>query len=320
MAQRDELCPISLGQSKSLNKRKNQAWFWDSLAGEWQRLTSSPRPGMTLLLSAVDGGYDPELGFFANSKKRVEPVSVREQDKQNQHETYGDDWRSHTNIPVFLHDHLSHVADEARALCTSLGELVHVNPIVRAARWHDVGKAHEVFNETMHRCPEAPDGLLAKTNCGGKIRHSRGYFRHELASALAWLAHHDDPTTPNVEVDLIAYLIAAHHGKVRMSIRAMPAEKPAPNNARFARGIREGDQLPALNFDSENIPETELKLALMEIGEGEQGRSWTARTLALLEEFGPFCLAWMETLVRLADWRASAKEQDSQYPEMANNG
>lgn len=319
LAQRDELCPISLGQSKNLTKRRNQAWFWDSLAGEWQKLDSSPRAGMTLLLSTLDGGYDPELGFFTDSKEPVEPVSIREQSQQNQHEIYGDDWRSRTHIPVFLPEHLSHVADEAKSLCSSLGELVHVNPIVRAARWHDIGKTHEVFDQTMHRCPEAPEGLLAKTNCGGKIQHSRRYFRHELASALAWLAHHDDPKTQNVEVDLIAYLIAAHHGKVRMSIRAMPDEKPAPNNARFARGIWEDDQLPALDFDGERISDTELKLALMEIGEGEQGRSWTARTLALLEEHGPFRLAWLETMVRLADWRASAKEQNKQYPEMANN-
>jgi CRISPR-associated endonuclease/helicase Cas3 len=47
----------------------------------------------------------------------------------------------------------------------------------------------------------------------------------------------------------------------------------------------------------------------MELGEGEQGPSWTERSLKLLDEHGPFCLAWLETLVRLADWRASAAEQ-----------
>ena len=45
------------------------------------------------------------------------------------------------------------------------------------------------------------------------------------------------------------------------------------------------------------------------IGEGEQGPSWTERTLKLLDQYGPFQLAWLETLVRLADWRASAAEQ-----------
>lgn len=320
LPQRNELCPVSHGQWKNLIKRKNRAWFWDSLAGKWQKLTSSPRPGMTLLLSSLDGGYDPELGFFADNKKPVKLASIQEQSQQSQHETYGDDWRSHNNkVPVFLRDHLSHVADEAKALCASLGELVHANPIVRAASWHDVGKAHKVFDKTMHRCPEAPEGLLAKTSCTGRIQHSRRYFRHELASALSWLAHHDDPASPSVEVDLIAYLIAAHHGKVRMSIRAMPAERPAPDNARFARGIWEGDLLPALDIDDERIPETELKLALMEIGEGEQGKSWTARTLDLLEKYGPFRLAWLETLVRLADWRASAKERNDEYPEKVRN-
>ena len=345
LPQRDELCPISLGQWDRVKKRI-RSWFWDSLAGKWQQLSGSPRPGMTLLLSARTGGYDLELGFFADSKKSVQLAPIQEQSQKNRYETYGDDWRSQTNVPVFLRDHLIHVADEAKALCTSLGEPTHhANPIIRAARWHDAGKAHEVFDKTMHgmnaecklsschgkahevfdktmhRCPEAPQGLLAKTNCtGGKQGHSRKYFRHELASALAWLAHNDEPVNPSVEVDLIAYLIAAHHGKVRMSIRAMPAEEPATDNARFARGIWEGDQLPALDLDNERILETELKLSLMEIGEGEQGRSWTARTLSLLEEFGPFRLAWLETLVRLADWRASAKEQNNQYAESMDNG
>jgi CRISPR-associated endonuclease/helicase Cas3 len=161
--------------------------------------------------------------------------------------------------------------------------------VVRAARWHDVGKAHLVFQTTMTACPEMPKGdgrLWAKSNCKGS-RHQRPYFRHELASALAWLAAHDG----GPDTDLIAYLIAAHHGKVRLSLRAMPDEPEAPNGKRFARGVWEGDPLPALAFDVEQSPETTVRLALMELGEGEQGPSWTARTQALLAEHGPFRLA-----------------------------
>jgi CRISPR-associated endonuclease/helicase Cas3 len=95
-----------------------------------------------------------------------------------------------------------------------------------------------------------------------------------------------------------------------MSLRAMPTEEAAEGVKRFARGVWEGDILPALEFDGEHSGETTLKLALMEIGEGEQGPSWTERTLKLLDHHGPFRLAWLETLVRLADWRASAEEQE----------
>ena len=34
--------------------------------------------------------------------------------------------------------------------------------------------------------------------------------------------------------------------------------------------------------------------------------SWTTNALVLLERLGPFRLAYLETLVRMADWRASA--------------
>jgi CRISPR-associated endonuclease/helicase Cas3 len=143
------------------------------------------------------------------------------------------------------------------------------------------------------------------------MRHQRRYFRHELASMLAWLAQHDN----EADADLIAYLIAAHHGKVRMSLRAMPTEEADEGIKRFARGIWEGDVLPALDFDGEHSNETTMKLALMELGEGEQGPSWMARTLKLLDDHGPFQLAWLETLVRLSDWRASAAEQAVQDGE-----
>jgi CRISPR-associated endonuclease/helicase Cas3 len=302
---RDELCPVSMSQAKDIHKRG--AWYWDTLgdkkqAGRWVRLDRDPRPGMTLLLSAADGGYDEEVGYEAKPKKK-RAVSVIGTVAPPKEPAYPDDWRSRQNKHVFLDVHLGHVAKQAKALCEALGETAYKTSVVRASRWHDRGKTHEIFDATMHACDKAPAGFLAKSPCSG--RHSRRFFRHELASMLGWLNQHDGEAV----ADLIAYLIAAHHGKVRMSLRAMPDEEAVAGVKRFARGVWEGDMLPALDFDGEQSAETRLQLALMEIGQGEQGPSWTERTLKLLEEHGPFRLAWLETLVRLADWRASAEEQ-----------
>jgi CRISPR-associated endonuclease/helicase Cas3 len=299
-----ELCPISMGQARSIEKRG--AWYWDSLGdkkqnGRWMKLERDPRPGMVLLLRAADGCYDDEIGFDANASRPVEPVVAGNSGKTEA--SFGEDWRSRQNKPIALSDHLGNVAAQAGILCDAVEETRDKVSVVRAARWHDLGKAHEVFDATMHACDLAPAGFLAKSPCAGK--HGRPYFRHELASMLAWLAQHDGEP----EADLVAYLIAAHHGKVRTSLRAMPTEEADTNVVRFARGVWEGDLLPALSFDGEYSKEITLKLALMEIGEGEQGASWSERTLTLLDQFGPFRLAWLETLVRLADWRASAEEQ-----------
>lgn len=298
---RTELCPISIGQAKDLHKRG--AWRWDTLDDKWIRLDHRPRPGMTLLLRAADGGYDEDIGFDADLKKP--PVRVIALEKPTPENAFGEDWRSQQPTPVRLAEHLGHVARQAEEICRKVGETTHAGALIRAGRWHDLGKAHHVFQVSMYRCKEAVGDLLAKSDCRGPMRHERPYFRHELASMLAWLAQHDGEP----DADLIAYLIAAHHGKVRMSLRAMPTEEAQPGVRRFARGVWEGDVLPSLDFDGEHSAETTLRLALMELGEGEQGASWTERTLNLLDQHGPFRLAWLETLVRLADWRASAAEQ-----------
>jgi CRISPR-associated endonuclease/helicase Cas3 len=110
------------------------------------------------------------------------------------------------------------------------------------------------------------------------------------------------------ESDLIAYLVAAHHGKVRLSIRSLPGEKLprelAPDT-RIARGIWDGSVIYATNLGGGvSFPETRADLSLVEMGEG----SWLERTLKLRDEFGPFKLAFMEALVRIADIRASIWE------------
>jgi CRISPR-associated endonuclease/helicase Cas3 len=128
---------------------------------------------------------------------------------------------------------------------------------------------------------------------------------------LAWLAAGDDGESEHRELD--AYLIAAHHGKVRMSLRSLPGEtEPKESGRLFARGVWDRDVLPAFELpDGRRFDGVELDLSLMRLGEG----SWFERTLALrdAEHLGPFRLALLETILRIADGRASHKEEAGAY-------
>src|SRR5690606_33750892 len=93
---------------------------------------------------------------------------------------------------VGLTEHLADVRDAVRALAAGLSlPRVVQQALETAAVWHDVGKAHPVF-QAMLTAPGqsepglAPpgEGLWAKSN-HRKGRASRRYFRHELASTLA---------------------------------------------------------------------------------------------------------------------------------------
>ena len=141
---------------------------------------------------------------------------------------------------------------------------------------------------------------------------NREFFRHELASALAYLAYHDW----DEEASLAAYLIAAHHGKMRMRLRALPNERPGEAGNLFARGVVDGDVLPETILDAMTIPVTILDLDIMQLGEGRCKSSWQARTQALLKQYGPFRLAWLESLLRIADWRASAEEETAGHDDL----
>ncbi len=113
------------------------------------------------------------------------------------------------------------------------------------------------------------------------------------------------------QFDLLLYLVCSHHGKVRMSWHASPADQLAHDTVLRIRGIRAGDLLPALMLaDAQgirhNVLESELVLAPSAVGLNPYtGRGWTERVLGLLQYYGPFTLAWLEAVLRAADQRAT---------------
>ena len=119
------------------------------------------------------------------------------------------------------------------------------------------------------------------------------------------------------EFDLLIYLVAAHHGKVRMSLRSTPDDDrddvpdPCPRGKRQARGVRDGDEVPGCKIPDAETPAVTLSLDPMELGLSPRyGASWRERTQLLLERLGPFQLGYLEALLRAADCRASAEEDE----------
>lgn len=303
---RRELCRVSLAEfAKFLSSKKPRAFVWNALEDRWQE-AKRPRPGGLYLVAAESGGYSEELGWTREPKDQPAPLPDETGKKR---EGISGDPNSFVGRWLSLQDHTADVIAAARSLTSALsltGD--EIAALETAALWHDTGKAHSVFQQALRNGGTPPDGdtIWAKSASKGG-RYKRKGFRHELASALAWLIA---APADAAERDLIAYLIATHHGKVRLSIRALPNEQ-APDgdpDRLHARGIWDGEELPAASLPDGATSPVTLDLSFMKMGDGPRGASWLARTIALRDRFGPFRLAYLETQLRVADMRASAAE------------
>ncbi len=333
--QRQELVRVSLysasGFKKFAEKNKTGIWLWNVLDGEWQRLHADRlAPGQVYLIDSRLGGYSVALGWTGEKSKESFPlltvadqaVSLTARDGQDRDE---ESQRSEKTVQPWqsIETHTAHVVSATRELVSALPAAAPwSDALVTAARWHDVGKAHFCFQTfiTTGRTvpPELAQNFIAKSPWKAGSKHGRPHFRHELASALAWLQAGacTDPTTEN----LVAYLIATHHGKIRLSLRAMPGElspeATGDTPPLYARGVWQGDRLPSdptkrLTIEGGNVPLEPLTLDLgcMQMGEQAGRSSWTARMLTLreAESLGLFRLAWLETLLRAADAEGSKR-------------
>ena len=293
---RDELCSAPIYEVRTFVQKKT-AWTWNALAGEWARASAENlRPGMVLVLLAKDGGYDATRGLDLKSTKVVVPVPVAAACAEGN----DDDPRTFLRYTQTLATHSLEVQAMMQELLDVLGLPEYQEALLMAALHHDWGKAHPVFQATVN--PDGRTDLLAKSE--KQRKHGRKHFRHELASALALL----QTRAP----DLAAYLVAAHHGKVRLSIRALPNEdKPKYAGAKFARGIHDGDALPELRLGDAAKPALILDLEPMLLGKSPAGEpSWMDRMLTLRDGIGIFRLAYLEALIVAADCRASAEPKE----------
>jgi CRISPR-associated endonuclease/helicase Cas3 len=306
---RDELCSAPIAEVAALlktpkkGKQRLQLSSWNALESAWQEIADGEKlwPGMILLASARSGCYDIERGWAPDSVKPVPPVPESHSGEKG----FDDDSLTFQPYAQTLEAHSREVRDQMNEIVEELARLgidvdAYREDLLGAAVHHDWGKSHPIFQATVN--PEGDSRLLAKSKRQG--RHQRKHFRHELASALAMLQ--------TGASDLSVYLVAAHHGKVRLSVRALPGElKPEKDGVKFARGIHDGDVLPIAKLDGISKGPITLDLEPMLLGLSLSGaRSWMERMLDLRDEVGIFRLAYLEALIVAADCRASAKPKE----------
>jgi CRISPR-associated endonuclease/helicase Cas3 len=315
-------CRVPLGKVAEL-ARAIPVWRLDQVAGTWVRVTpqARARPGEVLVVSATDGGYDPDTGFEASAKGPVPgcPRLVsRSEPATGTEDPYGKD---SSNVQqkqwLSLDQHSEDVRDRAiellAAIQPDLPDGAAASAVI-AGYLHDAGKAHKTWQDALCALAteERKDEIQArrpwaKSGSDGQLRFEGGVnFRHELASLLML----DGPLRHLLEEapdqDLARYLVLAHHGKLRTQVRD-PGDLAVVSQAEAGEkrilGLEHGEtaDLPAML----NQPASQLMISLDQFELGSNP-SWTRTVSDLLDRYGPFRLVYLEAIVRVADWRASA--------------
>ncbi len=205
----------------------------------------------------------------------------------------------------------------------------------RSWRGQDVIRLRWVIDDK----PSAEDriilGRLAGARWVGEPKFNPK-MRHEVASALAmWHRYRSAESKPYPA--LAVYLTASHHGKARTVLRSTTGV----GNDVF--GVRTEPSVLVIGDDQWPLDFSIAKDGAEGRWEGDEfvltGHGWTGLVADLLgpwrpdetsyagavpvsepRQLGPFALAYLEALVRIADWRASERPSASVKPSEVHDG
>lgn len=218
-----------------------------------------------------------EIKFETSEDEGAEPIKlwqwfVRKPEAANE--------RSRIAYP--LDPHLHEVKDCASQIVGRLGLPDDIaNAVVLAAWWHDLGKHRERWQQSIGN-GRYPTEVYAKSGRlpDGTVLRSRGFlkdYRHEFGSVLDVLdekhPHHAEFMKLSRDMrELVLHLIAAHHGRARPHF---PMDE-------------------AIDLERDNQVAAALAIEM------------PRRFARLQRKYGRWGLAYLESLVRAADYTVSA--------------
>jgi CRISPR-associated endonuclease/helicase Cas3 len=221
---------------------------------------------------------DPNYDAKTSGMRRVRSIVAG--DAENGGETEPRRWEWFERVPleggrtavkpVAYDTHVGDVVAKARSIVASLSLPEEIaGAVALTAELHDLGKKRQAFQTALGNTAY-PEQVWAKSGRRGAWLPEA--FRHEFASMLDAQDHPKFQGLSDEMKDLVLHLIAAHHGRARPHF--------PPDEA----------------FDPDRLPAEAEALAIE-----------TPRRFARLQrKYGRWGLAYLESLLRAADWAASA--------------
>lgn len=254
-----------------------------------------------VLASGCEVAPHPCGGYVLSSRARI-PAEAHTEPEQDAFADDDDLW-SEAPGPVSLTRHLDDTAAVTRGYAERCVPKELVDPVVRAAELHDIGKIDPRFQQLLHggnqlaalgqpeplaKSADVPTSQWARRRARELSELPRG-FRHEALSVQLAERFFELPED-RVQRDLVLHLIATHHGYARPFALVVPDAEPPRIDAQI------GSVWVTVDHDERRSWPAQHHLSSG--GADRFGR--------VVRHHGWWGAAFLEAVLRLADWTASA--------------